>query len=425
MASITKRPNGRKTVQFVAPDGRRKSIRLGKVSLRAAEAVKLKVEHLVAATVTRHALDAETARWVIELGDDLANKLAKVGLIPKRAGMANNALGEFLDLYLAGRAHLKPNTLRNCATTRRLLVDHLGEDRLLSEITPGDADQWREDLINSGLGGPTVSREVKRARQFFRAAMRKRLITENPFTEVRGGKQVNQSRYHFITHEVAQKVIAACPDAQWRLIFVLARYGGLRCPSEVLALTWRDIDWELARIRVRSPKTEHHDGGESRVIPLFPELRKHLDDVFEQAEPATEYVITQYRQANVNLRSRLLDIIWAAGLKPWPKLFQNLRSTRETELTKQFPMHVVCRWIGNSAPVAAKHYLQVTDEHFEQASQPPDNPVQNPVQSAHVTANQDSSRKTKTLAFAEKSEGWPVVNTYSVPPRGVEPLSSD
>ena len=41
MASISKQPNGRKTVQFVAHNGKRKSIRLGKVSLRMAESVKL------------------------------------------------------------------------------------------------------------------------------------------------------------------------------------------------------------------------------------------------------------------------------------------------------------------------------------------------------------------------------------------------
>jgi hypothetical protein len=27
----------------------------------------------------------------------------------------------------------------------------------------------------------------------------------------------------------------------------------------------------------------------------------------------------------------------------------------------------VCAWIGNTVAVARKHYLQVTDEHFEQA----------------------------------------------------------
>ena len=58
-------------------------------------------------------------------------------------------------------------------------------------------------------------------------------------------------------------------------------------------------------------------------------------------------------------------------LTPWPKLFQNLRSTRETELTEQFPVHVVCKWIGNSHPVAAKFYLQVTEDHFREAAQNP------------------------------------------------------
>ncbi len=32
-------------------------------------------------------------------------------------------------------------------------------------------------------------------------------------------------------------------------------------------------------------------------------------------------------------------------------------------------MQVVCEWIGNSAAIAAKHYLQVTDQHYEQAAQ--------------------------------------------------------
>ncbi len=38
-------------------------------------------------------------------------------------------------------------------------------------------------------------------------------------------------------------------------------------------------------------------------------------------------------------------------------------------------MHVVCQWIGNSQPIAAKHYLQVTDDHVSKAVR---NPVQQP-----------------------------------------------
>mgnify|MGYP007037409822 CR=1 FL=1 len=32
-----------------------------------------------------------------------------------------------------------------------------------------------------------------------------------------------------------------------------------------------------------------------------------------------------------------------------------------------YPAHVVCQWIGNSEAAARKHYLQVTDAHFEKA----------------------------------------------------------
>ena len=61
-------------------------------------------------------------------------------------------------------------------------------------------------------------------------------------------------------------------------------------------------------------------------------------------------------------------IIRQAGLEPWPKLFHNLRASRQTELTERFPEHVVCEWIGNSQVVAREHYLRVRDEEFARAA---------------------------------------------------------
>jgi integrase len=79
------------------------------------------------------------------------------------------------------------------------------------------------------------------------------------------------------------------PRAQWKLMVALSRYGGLRCPSETLSLKWADVDWERNLIRIPSPKTEHHDGKDCRLIPLFPELRPYVLDAFEQAEPGSEW----------------------------------------------------------------------------------------------------------------------------------------
>jgi hypothetical protein len=221
---------------------------------------------------------------------------------------------------------------------------------------------------------------------------------------------------------------------EWKLLFALSRYGGLRCPSEHLALTWADIDWERDRIRVRSPKTEHHEGKDHRIIPLFPELRPYLLDALEQAEAGVPHVIARYRDCNANLRTQLNRIIERAGLTPWPKLFHNLRATRQTELAENFPLHVVCAWIGNSAAVAKEHYLQITDDHFtlalvEQSGKGAIVPrsmkaAQNPAQQASEIARKSSreagAENEKPPVLPGVSVPCELLQSEGIPPRGVE-----
>ncbi len=123
---------------------------------------------------------------------------------------------------------------------------------------------------------------------------------------------------------------------------------------------------ENSRMTVTSPKTAYQ-GKASRIIPIFPELLPHLRESFEAAEPGTEYVVTRYRSGSANLRIQLTRIIRRAGLEPGEKLLHNLRASRETRLCEQFPLHVVCGWIGNTSTIAARRYLQTTDAHFERA----------------------------------------------------------
>jgi integrase len=366
MASVISDPNGRKRIQFVAGDGSRRTIRLGKATMRQAEAVKVKIEQLVlAATSVTGVVDDETVNWLTGIDESMYDKLAGVGLVGRRDSVKLRA---FLDAYIEERSDVKPGTSITYKWVRLNLTDFFGDDKPLREITPGEADQWRLYLVKQGMADDTIRRRCGTAKQFFRVAVRRKLVSANPFEDLKSATQGNPQRYYFITQAEAQKVLDACPDAQWRLLFALSRYGGLRCPSEHLALKWGDVDWDKGRMIVRSPKTAHHVGHDSRLVPLFPELLPYLREVFEQAEPGTEYVITRYRQANCNLRTQLERIIIKAGLKRWPKLFQNLRSTRETELAERWPEHVVCAWIGNSKAVARKHYLQVTEEHFERAA---------------------------------------------------------
>src|SRR5262245_59554425 len=176
MASISKGPNGHRTIQFVGGDGKRRSIRLGKMSQRQAETVKLRVEALNAALISKIPLDGDSAAWVADIGNDLAEKLAAVGLIPKRA---TAALGDFLDAYIARRTDIKPRTRINLEACKTRLVEFFGKERQLKDITAGDADAWLLWLRERYANG-TAGRTVKRAKQFFRSAVRSKLLTNNP-----------------------------------------------------------------------------------------------------------------------------------------------------------------------------------------------------------------------------------------------------
>ncbi len=431
MASISRESNGGRMIQFVAASGKRKTIRLGKVSQRIANEIRVKVEALNAAAIAGVSWDAETAKWVAGLTPIMADKLAAVGLIPKRPERDAAGLGKFLDAYIDRRTDVKPNTRRNLEACKARLVDYFGAGKALTDITPADADGFLLSLRQQYANG-TAGRTVKRAKQFFRAAVRGKLIAENPFADVKPPSQVNESRKFFVDRATAYKVLDACPDAEWRLLFALSRFGGLRCPSEHFSLTWADVDWERGRFRVHSPKTEHHEDGGERWVPIFPELRPYLEEAFELAPDGAVFVINRYRDTNKNLRTRLYRIIHRAGLKPWQKLFHNLRASRETELAADYPIHVVCAWIGNTERIAAKHYLQVTEDYFERAgkgaAKSAARALQNPVQSAAVSDCQGSSETQKTpenrgllqvLSIVCKS-----LQANRLPPRGLEPLSS-
>src|SRR5262245_43839756 len=100
MASISNDPGGRRRILFFDANGKRRALRLGKVSKRQAETIKGHVEHIVAAQITRTALARETTIWVAELDDAMHARLAAVGLIESRT---RTTLGPFLTAYIAER----------------------------------------------------------------------------------------------------------------------------------------------------------------------------------------------------------------------------------------------------------------------------------------------------------------------------------
>ena len=366
MASISHDPRtGRRTVQFIGADGKRRSIRLGRVDKRQAEGVRGFIENLAAARLSGRAADPATAQWVSALLPVFHKRLVRAGLTEPREQEQRPTVAEWVLAFIAARPDVKPRTRINMRQTAKDMTEFFGAARL-DEVTPGDAEDFRTYLKSDRkLSEGTARRQVKRAKQFFAGAVKRRMLAENPFAGIKCGHYADAKRFHFVSREEARAVLDGCPDGTWRLIFALVRYAGMRCPSEVMGLTWADVDWERARFAVRATKTADTgaDGG-TRHVPIFPELMPHLREAFERAEAGQVHVVGAHRLVGENLRTQMMRIIKRAGLTVWPKLFVNCRATREIELCETFPQYVVAKWFGHSESIAQRHYLNAGRTHL-------------------------------------------------------------
>ncbi len=392
MATMTRRGSKRWQIQFQDLQGRRRSITL-RCAYDAARDFKARLEKLLEHRRVGSALPPALAQWAAALDVTVRQKLAALDLVPAPENTSQGmTLGQWLKRWFASRSDLRGSTLTAYGHTRRDLLRFFGPDRPLGSITRGDAQDFHRWLKTcprgrrkKPLAEATANRRLGAARTIFHAAVDHELIPRNPFAGIAATVRGNPKRMRFIDRETIQRVIDACPDAQWRLLVALARYGGLRIPSEAVVLTRQDVDLERGILRVKAPKTEHHPRHKERMVPLFPELRPFVLDVLEAMPPGETHLVWRYKHLaedyeqegfhTANLRTQFAKIIRRAGVEPWPKLWQNLRSSRETELAEHFPAHVVCYWIGNSEPVAREHYLQIHDEHFHRAAQQPTGPL--------------------------------------------------
>src|SRR6266496_1429236 len=108
MATIGNDSNGRRRILFVAGDGSRKTVRLGKASMKQAESFKLKLEALIGGGITG-SVDDETSRWFAGLDDKMHARLAAVGLVKARR-RCETTLKELLDAFFE-HLNVKPSTV--------------------------------------------------------------------------------------------------------------------------------------------------------------------------------------------------------------------------------------------------------------------------------------------------------------------------
>lgn len=373
MASITARKTKKSTVYDIqiclTQTDRRKLYAF--TNRRIAERFGEKLEDLLSSRRTGLP-NREVQEWLLSLAQtdpQRYDKLVSWGLAePRKMNGTIQALAE----KFVSDPDLKSGTLENRQNTCKRLAQFFGPNCPISSITDDDANKYYL-WLQKNFAISTYGRDIKRVKQFFALAVDEGLILRNPFRNMHGTSMTDTSRFHYLSLEDTKKIMDEISDPKLRLIFVLARFGGLRITSELRYMEWRDVDLTSNKFYVKMPKkTSKHAQAAgnfvTRAVPLFPEVRQAFMDYFEslpEGAPALVFGNMKF----TSLRDKFKPFLRRAGIPFWEKFFQNMRSTRETELVEKYPLQDVTAWLGNSPAVAQKHYLQVKNSNFQLASE--------------------------------------------------------
>lgn len=350
----------------------RKTVSLGsQYAKKQVERIARQIERILDCRASARELDPSLTVWLDEIDGDLRRKLASAGLIKT---VENLTLATIFDRFEASARFQKyaPNTVVYHRRKREQFFKYFNPDERPDDLTVADVDDWRKSLTGE-YAEATIAGLVKTVRTVFNWAVKQELLKSHRFNAIPRGTFENKSREFFVTREWFRKLLDAAPNQTWRAIIALCRIGGLRCPSEVFAARWGDVRWDDEKFLVRDSKRKT-----TRILPLFPELRRELSELFNpKTDGEDDFIVRECRSYDAAYR-RFEKIVDQAGLPRWERLLHNLRGSRSNELFSGYAAHVAGAWMGQSASVALKHYLHPTDADYLRAVDEPENDEDKP-----------------------------------------------
>tara|TARA_R110000868_G_scaffold241497_3_gene496787 strand:+ start:537981 stop:539246 length:1266 start_codon:yes stop_codon:yes gene_type:complete len=365
MASLTKlkQTSGKQAfaVDVVVPGNGRKRIRLGTTTKKDASRFCSRVQSIEDAVRLGSPVRREDEEWLRALPPEQFERIHRTKLL-NRTGIPSRmlTLDDWVDQWLGSVA------VKRAARTHELyklsanqFIGFIGGDVSLSGVTRDDAECWNDDLSASGISDASVRRHIRHLKTCFNAAIKRDILLINPFDRIESAS-IAAERGRIIPDDESERIMDELPSTGFRLLFALARFAGLRSPSETTILEWESIDLEQNRMKVHAPKTH-----QTRMVPIVPQLRAVLEEAAAKADELTGPIL---RVSEHNHARTIANAARRAGIELWDRTFQTLRQSFETIMCERFPEHVVAAWTGHSVEVARAHYLTMRDGYFDDAS---------------------------------------------------------
>ncbi|MEE9130600.1 MAG: tyrosine-type recombinase/integrase [Phycisphaerales bacterium] len=212
-------------------------------------------------------------RWYDSRGRRCGETIGKVGVMTKRQaeairrdrqGKTDNGLATLdrpermtlADFIEHDQETIKPDVKGATLHEYKLAWDHakaaIGGEALLTRIGWAEVSAVKQRLVDRGCRTATIRKTIVTLRATFNRALKQGYVITNPFAEQRLPK-VQSKQKRIYTHEEVAYVVKAAPDLWWEAFITLAVTSGLR-KSELLNLTWRDIDFDAKTVTVSAKR---------------------------------------------------------------------------------------------------------------------------------------------------------------------------
>jgi len=182
------------------------------------------------------------------------------------------------------RSGWKASTLQQYEQVLKSQLRPVLEDVRLSYITESRIKQLVTELQDGGLSARRINLVVLVLKMIIRAALKQRLIREDPAIAIRKLKEPRTEIDPLDPQEI-DAFLSTCPR-WWRLYFTVSFWTGAR-PNELAALKWGDVDWTRAAFRIRA--------GRYRGVESTPKTMGGIRDV-DMLPPVVEAMKAQKAQ---------------------------------------------------------------------------------------------------------------------------------
>jgi integrase len=176
---------------------------------------------------------------------------------------------EMVEKYLSKHAHSRDSY------TKKPLLDFFG-GLTLSQITTPLVAEYQDDRLEE-VREATVYQELSLLRRMFNVARKRwKWVKDNPVSDGDLSFSVGNrnARDRWLTVEEEQMLLQKATNPVWlRSLLTAALHTGMR-RGELLALVWKDIDFQKRLVRVEKSKN-----GEKRSIPMSQTLYDTLKAV--------------------------------------------------------------------------------------------------------------------------------------------------